>query len=289
MSNLYATLGEIKAAVPNLQSEVNLDDVFLRSLEIASRFVERYCRRIFFPVIATKYFDNSGKNEQWVPDLISLTSLAYSDDDGQTYTALASDDYILTVAGDYNSDKSYTKIILDVNGDISIFSVGQRSVRAVGVWGYSDDRNKVFEDSQDTVENNPLSSSGTSITVNDADGLNLLGVEPRFEIGQLLRIESEYLEVTDIDYDANTLTVVRARNGSTAASHVQNTLIEIFRPPLAVKEAVIFLGFEMLTRSFGDLSKLDAVPLKQFRLQSVNAISAEVRALLESYIKMSVG
>ena len=71
-----------------------------------------------------------------------------------------------------------------------------------------------------------MSSSATTLNVSDGT---------LFSIGQLIRIESEYLAITAIS--TNALTVVRAIRGSTAASHVQTTAIDIWKPEPAIVRA----------------------------------------------------
>ena len=102
------------------------------------------------------------------------------------------------------------------------------------------DNNKHY--SQDEVEDDPLSDSATTLTVNDVDGENLWGIKPRLHTGLLVRIESEYAEITATDTSGNTATVVRGRNGTTAAEHVQNKQIDIWRPPEDIGQAALILA-----------------------------------------------
>jgi hypothetical protein len=92
------------------------------------------------------------------------------------------------------------------------------------------------------VEDNPLTAAATSITVNDADGADLFADTPRFKVQQILRIESEYVFVTAKDTTGNKLTVIRGVNGTTAASHVQNTAIYVYKPMWQVVEAIKLLA-----------------------------------------------
>lgn len=255
MPNLYATPTEIKAALPGAirAATTAYDAALARLADEVSRFVDNHCHRPFFPVLATRYFHGRGTCRQRVDDLLSITSVSISTDDGLTYTAMATSDYFATVEGDPNSPKSYTHLEIDRNGDYGDWPAGQRSVKVVGVWGYADDRATCWESSLDTVENNPLTSSGTAVTVNDDDGAGLWGITPRFQAGQLGRIESEYVEITVTA--TNALTVARGRNGTTAAEHVQNTAIDLWRPPEPVKQAVIIQiarGFARALQGFGD-------------------------------------
>jgi len=288
--NTYATLEDILEAVPNKfkSDEIDYQNLFQRTAERCSRIVDQHCRRLFYPTAATRYFDGDGTNKLWIPDLISVTSISYSENDGETYTALAGTDYYLTAAGNFNDTRSYTLILLSVNGDLNLFPIGQRSIKIIGIWGYTDDISQAFENSQDTTEDNPLSSGATSVLVNDSDGLDLLGVSPRLQVGQLLRIESEYLEVRSISHSKNILTVVRGRNGSTAASHVQNTAIEIWRPPAPIREAVKIMVLELVERNFYDFNE-KSFDLKPSERRGQRGINSESRLLLSPYVKAAVG
>ena len=283
MPNLLATPTEIKAALPNAirAATTAYDAVLTRLAGEVSRYVENHCHRVFYPALATRYFRGSGGRWQRVDDLLTITSVSISTDDGLTYTALAADDYFATVEGDANSPKSYTHLELDANGDYTYWPKGAKAVKVVGVWAYTDDRATCWEDSLDTVENNPLTSGGTSVTVNDDDGADLWGVTPRFAAGQLARIESEYVEVTAAA--TNALTVVRGRNGTTAAQHAQNTTIELWRPPEPVKQAVIVQitrGFARALQGFGDAR---AVP-EMGELIWTRSLDPDVQTKLAHYV-----
>lgn len=208
--------------------------------EAVARLVENHTHRLFYPRVATRYFHGHGGPSLRVGHLITITAVSVSQDDGQTYTALAATDYYATVEHDPNGLGSYTHLEIDVNGDYTHWYRGQKSVKVEGVWGYVDDRAECWESSGDTVEDNPLSSSATGVTVNNAGGNDLWGRPQRFQVGQLWRIESEYVELTALA-SATGGTVARGRNGSTAAAHVQNTAIDIWRPPAPVKLAATAL------------------------------------------------
>lgn len=95
-------------------------------------------------------------------------------------------------------------------------------------WGYHDNYAAAWGDSFDTVENNPLAADGTSITVNDADGIDDEG-NTRFVVGTYLMIEDEMLQVLTVNTVTNVLTVRRGIHGTTAAAHTQNTSIATWR------------------------------------------------------------
>lgn len=97
-----------------------------------------------------------------------------------------------------------------------------------GFWGYHRDWANAW-DSVDTVQDTPLTAVATTLTVADVDGADGWGFTPRISRGSLLKIEDEYLEVTATDTTANTATVRRGVNGTTAAAHVATTAVEVFQ------------------------------------------------------------
>lgn len=132
-----------------------------------------------------------------------------------------------------------------------------RAISVTGVWGWHDDWPNAFRASGDTVQNNPLSSSATTITVADADGADNTAETPRFQAGHLLKIESEYLRVLAVNTVTNVLTVQRGVAGTTAAEHAQTTPISTFQPPEDVKLLCLrwaaWLYGEADQRAAGDL------------------------------------
>jgi hypothetical protein len=285
MPNLYVTPTEIKAAAPESirATTTSYDDILLTLVGRVSRLVDKYCRRVFYPYIDTRYFNGNGKAEMWISDLLSINSIEYSEDNGETYTALTVSDYYATAAGDYNSKKSYSVLIVSKLSDtISVWPKGQRSIKIDGVWAYADDRDDAWEDSLDEVEDNPLSDSATSITVNDADGADLWGKAPRFQAGQILQIGSEILEISAADAEQNKLTVIRGRNGSTAAEQTQNTAISIWRPPKPVEQACIIQTvrtFERGTQGFSDTRANPEIG----QMMWLKRLDPEVETLLMGY------
>lgn len=102
-------------------------------------------------------------------------------------------------------------------------------IYVTGTWGWHEDYAHAF-DSVDTVKDAlGINASVTSITVADADGADGDGYIPRFSPGNLLKIESEFLDVTAVSTTTNILTVKRGVNGSTAAVHAKNTAIAVYR------------------------------------------------------------
>ena len=227
MPNLYADAGQFARRFAN-DATLDTPDLteVLTVIEAASRAIDDYCDRHFYAVTATRVFDGDGYTSMWIPDLISATTVKLDEDEDGTFeTTLTASDYRLVRSGHWDQDATpKTKIELLASGAIGAFQPTDRLLQIVGSWGYTADT----ETTADTVENNPLTDTGTTLTVND--GTN-------FDVGQTLLIESEQVYVTAIS--TNNLTVVRGMNGTTAAAHVQNTAITRFVYVPEVVEATV--------------------------------------------------
>lgn len=227
------------------------DDDLLRELcETASRMWDGYTNRHFSPWRETRYYDYITERgdplgysararlarftEPWATtlkvdeDLLEVKTLQTANGD----VTIAASDYNLKCGHTYNQ-QPYDRIELIISGDVAIFTFSdtyQKANIVDGIWGFHDAYAQAFQDSQDTVQDDPLTAAATSLTVSDADGADAFGVTPRFKAQQLLKIEDEYLYVTVKTTSTNVLTVIRGVNGTTAASHAQNTTIYVYQP-----------------------------------------------------------
>lgn len=144
---------------------------------------------------------------------------------------------------------------------------GVQRLRSSGGWGGGDDdlytitgvwlhrsryESEAWINSGDTVQDDPLNATTTTINVSAVDGADAQNVTPRFTAGQVIRIEDEYCIVTDTTYvdnedptpDTNTLTVIRGALGSTGAAHDQDTQIDTFQPePEIVRACMLMAAF----------------------------------------------
>jgi hypothetical protein len=203
-------------------SDTTDDPRLLAALQSAAAHLERLAGRRFCPRIAALRHDFTNSAELLLDDdLLELTTLTNGDGSMiPTQNVLRLPEY--GPAG-----------VLRLTGG-SAFTWTQTPVQAIslaGIWGWHDRWSAAWRESADAVQNNPLSAGATSITVNDADGADGEGETPRFQVGHLIRIESEYLRVLAVNTTGNLLTVQRGVNGSTAASHTQNTAIQVYQPP----------------------------------------------------------
>lgn len=109
-----------------------------------------------------------------------------------------------------------------------------------GTWGYNRNYPNAFI-KYDDVTTTVVTPSATTITVADADGLDPFGLTPRFSPGQLLQIETEWLEVIAVNTVSNVLTVTRAVNGSAlpAGNYATGVDIAVYQVDENIKRATV--------------------------------------------------
>ena len=226
-----------------------------RALESASRDVEdSLCHRTFAPTIATKSFDYPGPQagrpwRLWLDanELISVTTLTSG---GVT---IASTDYFLE-PNEYGPPYNRIEIDLDSSATFSSGDTHQRAITITGLWGYRNDETTIgaltaavatttagtvsvnaaasallgvgsilrigterlqvtgrtMADTGQNVGGAGLTAQQNSVALTVADGT-------AFAVDEVLLIESERMLVVDIA--GNTLTVIRAWDGSVLTAH----------------------------------------------------------------------
>ena len=234
--NEYASFDEIREYLGQDSSHGDADLV-KRLAEIASRQFDRWCLgRRFYPRTETRYYDHPADATRLKVDDDLLAVTTFTTENGDT--EITSGNYYLMCGGVYGLTP-YDRIVLKTDSTQSYLAFSgtmQQANAVVGTWGYHEDWSNAWEDSGDEVEET-LTATDTGITVNDADGAGLYGAKPRFQEFQLLKIEDEYVYLTGVNATTNTLTVVRGANGTTAATHAQNTDIYVYLPMLNVVQA----------------------------------------------------
>lgn len=217
------------------------DDKLRRWITRGSRAIDALARgRRFYPWLETRYYNHPadlGGVLRLDNDLLEVSNLT-TDNGDETIPAT---DYYLKQGNHYNQTP-YDRIELKMDSEHTSFeysSTPQKANAVTGTWGYHDDWANAWLDTGDTVQDNPLTSSATTLTLTDVDGVDAYGVTPRVSPGMLLKVESEYLYVQDTSTAANTATVVRGVNGTTAAQHAQGTAVYSFRPAEDVTEALV--------------------------------------------------
>lgn len=212
-------------------------DTALTNLLIeASRFIDEKCLRVFYVFTGTRYFRGAG-NKLFLPDdLLSITTLKTDEDGDGTFENTLTEDTDFVLQPPNWFPKTWAEILSQ--GSYGGFAAGRvRGVQIIGSFGYGDGKSAtpyVLSGSLLTAE---ISASTTSIPVDTGT---------QFGVGQTLLIDSEQMYVSAIS--SNTLTCTRAVNGTTAAIHVDDSVVYIYQYPEPVEEAVLIRTMRMWKR-----------------------------------------
>jgi hypothetical protein len=267
MPNWYTTREAVKRAVRSNGNEN--DEAIDRLIEAASRDVDNATHRWFIPKTQTRTFrwpGNYGRGDTlWMDaDLISVTTLQTKAQDSSP-TTISSSDYFLEPA---NTAPPYNRIEIDISSTAS-FEGGdtpQRSISVAGSWGFSNDTvstgtvaSGLSSDAAATefVCSNGSLTSGVNVgdtllveseqlfvtekaaaalasiqlngalTADKSENLIVDGGTHGINNGEIIRVDSEEMFVRGST--TTTLTVERAYNGTTLASHSDDTAVHIFR------------------------------------------------------------
>ncbi len=223
--NIYSTLPRLRKYL-TLASADNGDDDQLRDfLYTASRAIDRYTHRAFYPRLVTQRFDMPRKRGvlRIDEDVLEVNGLSHvngaSEVDSSVYWLKSGDDWNKT---------PYDRIVLDdSSGSVLNFrATDQRALVASLILGYHSDYNNAW-----VVSGASLTASATAnssrISVSGSLGTNAQGHAPRFEEGQIWRVGTEYM-IPSSGVSASAMDVTRGLNGTVAASHTASTAIFVF-------------------------------------------------------------
>lgn len=251
----YATLHQVKLYTGNLGEEAE-DARFVEFLRWSTGLISGYKARRYdvrlttiphdapipvassFGVFDRSYQRMSGQKQLILKDDL-LEAVEILNGDG---TELTSAEYFLEpferTPYSVLTLKSGATWCPDTNGNL------KGAVSVQGFWGFHSNYDQAFADSLDTVLDAPLSAGATQIHVADVDGITEDLIEPRFQAGQLLRIDDELMLLLKTQSKATAddiLTVKRGYNGSTAAQHIAGSPVKIFRPEESIVQACLRL------------------------------------------------
>lgn len=270
-TGVYTTREIIKHALdiaPTARQDRNID----RCIESAARRVDGLCHRTFYPHIDTKYFDWPNAQSAlpwrlWLDDteLISITTLVSG---GVT---IPSTDYNLEsnrVGPPYNR----VEIDTSTSSVLSAGSTNQRSLEITGLWGYSNDEDavgtvsEVLDDSETSIDvdaataaeigvgsilrldsermivsnrvqaNTGQTLGGSGLTNNKGEVQVTVSSGAAFAVDEIITIDGERMVIIDIT--GNTLTVIRAYDGTTLAAHTAGTTIYTPRTLTVIRGAL---------------------------------------------------
>jgi hypothetical protein len=183
----------------------------------------------FGPRIGTNRYDGkAGSCLRLEDDLLSITTLTLLDGTAGASigTPVADTDYYLRDGEGHYDRLPYREFVLHGQGTITTLGTGTRVNAVTGKWGYQDVRVTAA-----SLTTEALDASETGVDVTDGTD---------FSPGNTILIETEQMYVSSIA--TNTLTVVRAANGTTAATHSTAAAIGVYGYPAEVIDACLRLS-----------------------------------------------
>jgi hypothetical protein len=262
---MYGNLEDLKSLV-SIEAAKENSQLF-RTLEMASRQVDKITHRHFYAFEGAKYYDGGG-SKLWLPDdILSVSSLKLDDGGGTYATTLATTDYVL-----YPSN-TFPKIRLEISkyGDYSSFALGiQNGIEITGVFGYADSATPY--ESRTTL-NGDILAGATSIIV--ADGQLV-------KTGETLRIGSEQMLVQEIV--TNTVIVDRGVNGTTAAAHTSGAVVSSYIYPEDIVQATLIIAMRAYKRKDSAYQDVIGAP-ETGQIITSKGIDPDVKELLSPYRK----
>lgn len=240
MAISYCTLTQAETTGKIGNTDGEFEAYYKAVYDRVTKRIDRLTRNTFAPRIETRYYDGYAPDYQHGVlylnyPLLSITSIVTN-----ATTTIDSADYSVETR---DGDPAMT--IFSDSG--LTFTDNRRNAIAVtGTWGWRSYYDSDGWQSETTLnEGGMLSASDTTITVTSAISI---------ESGDMLRIESELISVTD--KIGNDITVVRGIRGSTATTHADSTAVErwIVEPDIA-NAAAIMIAYAYKRR--GDYAQVE--------------------------------
>lgn len=273
----YASLGEIKAQMAaGAAASTTNDDIVLALVRAASAYVDRQFqqrRPYFFPYSEIRPFKvdtthtNSWDNTfDFKSNLLALNSLTVG---GQSVTAVELyPQYTFPVHAlrlTNVSDNWYAYCTTDASPNFALIN---------GIWGMHRDYANAWL-AVDTLSVAITTPTATTFTVANVDDYDVNYRIPRLSAGQLIQIDSEWMEITHTDIVTNICTVRRGIFGSTAATHLINAPVSVWQVEDTIRNEVARqCGYMYERRGAYENASIDALGLMSFPPNVVASLSA---------------
>ena len=266
------------------------DATLLNFMGRASRSIDRYTRRKFYPRVELRRYDYKDAQKVFLDDdLLELTTLAT-----QNGACTVASGVLWLSTGDNWNRPPYDSIIVDdSSGSVLNFSgTPKRANEVSGIWGYHEDWSNAWVDTGACL-NDAYSASGTSLGLAGAGSVGagasgVFGEHPRIAVGNLLKIGDEYLQVLGGGTSGNASVLVRGfMNGTTAAAHASGASIARFEPEPDIEWATRRLtGWLFGQKDSPYTNKTAFVQIGQIEIPT--AMATDVRQKIDRYVRATI-
>lgn len=270
----YITLEAVKRDFISVTGSTQ-DERIKDLIRDVSKWLEGECRTWWMPVTATREFDHPGDTsrlnlDQW---LLSITESTFTTKNG-AQEVTSSEYYLQQVLNEatYN-EKPYNVIVLRPESDVPalLYTGTRKKANSVpGQWGYCDD----------TAATGATVLNATKLS---AGGLSLTVLTGKLETGQMLLIGTEQIFVSSISTSSpnDTVTIIRAQNGTTDADHLNGVSISRYTPPNDLEAACGMTVARMYHR--GATKWTDTVGSPDAGLRFFKELLPEARMIIDRY------
>lgn len=272
-----ASLGEVKWQMKaGTGSSVTNDDIVLALLRAASAHVDRTFqqrRPYFFPYSELRQFRvdgyhvNSWDNTFTFHDnLLALTSLSVG---GQSITAVEAWPTVETPYHYLRLTSSFDHWQSYCTSDNS-----PNFAAITGIWGMHRDYANAWL-AVDALAAAITTTTATTFTVASVSGYDANYRTPRLSAGQLIQIDSEWMEITHTDSGTNTVTVRRGVHGTTAATHLINAVVSVWQVEDTIRNEVARqVGYMYARMGAYENVTIDAMGVNSFPAVVVQSLAA---------------
>lgn len=223
--NGYVTLDEVRSYF-SLASQNTADDEQMKDLIYrASRSVDNYTRRHFYPKLETRYYNrpDDGMTLRLDRDFHSISGLSHMNGASEIDSSV----YWLSRGDDWNL-RPYDRITLDDTSGSTFNYSGTpiRSVHVKGTTAYNTADGWVYSG---TSLIGDITQSGTLAFIGGSLGQDAYGFSPRFRAGQIVKLDNEFAHI-EYGSGLSYIGLKRSLNGTAAASHASGIPVYVWKP-----------------------------------------------------------
>ena len=254
------------------------------AIEAISRAFDEYVGYHFYPSSGTRYFTAKDSDCLYLrTPLTALDAIHASSDGGSTYgTTIATGNVYLNPpnATEESPQRPYWEIEIKPNATGDVFPAGlRRGVRVQGTWGYYN----ALKSTTATLAT-ALNATATTIELNGATALHA---------GQTILMGGERMFVSQTPASSSSthssqITVQRAVNGSSGATHSCATTIDIYDYPI-ISRAALYQASQDYRAKDAPMGVVGMEPLGTQRFQGGIGLHPFTRRLLDSFRTPVVG
>lgn len=231
LENSYATLADFLLYLPN---STNANTTMANgALNAASRMIDRYVGRYFYPMIKTNYYDTPNKDHFYLHDDL-LEIITFTNGNGSTFTAT---EFKLWPYNYYPKSVIYLNPASTIMFEDSSTTWNQASLQVLGIYGCHENYRYAW------ITGSTLSAAIATTTAATC----IVTSGTLFTTGQIIRVDNELMLITNTS--TTTLNITRGWNGSTAATHLINATVTIWSPEADIKQACMIQAARLFKRN----------------------------------------